>query len=316
MRSILFFISLLICLSPITVYGLQITSLANAEISSPFVYLKDIVIFSDESETSNALGSMRICTAPPIGKDITIQTTSIQKKLSRSFDLTMDILWTGAPTTTIARRGIRINPTDVTNSIYNFLQENQDKSTENTYSFSARLLPLPFDIPTGQLVVNVIPSNPNIIGSNRFSLIYLVDGKTVKNISIKGDLKVMGPVAVLVRNVKKGTILQPEMIGTEIKDLSKLRNPIVDLKEVIGKKLIKRLRNGSILEYSFIDFPPIIHKGQLVKMIVKHKGLQLTATGISYMNGKQNQIIKVKNIRSNKNIFCKVSSPGIVEVQI
>jgi flagella basal body P-ring formation protein FlgA len=106
------------------------------------------------------------------------------------------------------------------------------------------------------------------------------------------------------------------MVEMEIKDLSTLRTPCTDLRRVLGKKLTRKLRVGSVLDLSFIEFPPVIQKGQLVKMVVRQNGLQLTATGISYKNGKQNEIIRVKNIRSNKNVFCKVVSPGLVEVQI
>jgi flagellar basal body P-ring formation protein FlgA len=218
--------------------------------------------------------------------------------------------------TVVSRNGTHITPTDITNSIDNFLLEMQDSLPEAEYSFIPRQLPLPFDIPTGNLEIRVIPSDPDIIGSKRFSLIYNVNKKTVKNISIRGQLKVMAPVAIVTQGVKRGSILQPDMVEMELRDLSTLRNPCTNLRKVLGKRLSKRLRRGSVLDLSFIEFPPVILKGQLVKMIVNNNGLQLTATGISHMNGKQGQVIRVKNIRSNKSVFCKVSSPGIVEVQI
>ena len=126
----------------------------------------------------------------------------------------------------------------------------------------------------------------------------------------------MTPVVVLTQNVKRGAILSPEMVQMESKDLSSLRSPCTDLREVLGKKLINSQRSGSVLELSSIDFPPLIQKGELVKIIINHKTLQLTATGISITNGKQDQVIRVKNTGSQKIVFCRVLAPGLVEVKI
>ncbi len=316
MRKTQLILSILFCFLPCTVHGLQVTSLPTAVVSNNFILLSDIVTFSEDSPLATALGSQRIANSPRVGKSITLQTRTIQKKLSKEIDLKSNLLWNGSSSTVVSRKGIHIMPTDITNSIDSFLLDVQDSLPEAEYSFIPRQLPLPFDIPTGDLEIRVIPSDPDIIGSKRFSLLYLINNKTVKNISVRGQLKVMAPVAVLTRGVKRGSILHPNMVAMEMKDLSKLRTPCTDLRKVLGKKITKRLRNGSVLDLSFIEFPPVIHKGQLVKMVVNHNGLQLTATGISHMNGKQDQVIRVKNIRSNKSVFCKVSSPGIVEVQI
>ena len=315
LRPITLFSVFLIFL-PGVVSALQITSLPRAEISSDFVLLSDIAEFSESTPLAKALASTRVAGAPKIGKELTLRTKEIQKKLVKAHTLTEKIAWNGAAKTVITRKGVLVTSEETVAAINSFLLEAQSTLPEAEYIFTPRQLPLPFEIPIGDLQVEVVPSDPDIIGSNRFSLIYQVNGKTVKNISVRGKLEVMAPVAVVNGTMKRGTILRPEMLSMEERDLSTLRTPCTDVREVLGKKLSKRIRKGTVLDLAFVDFPPVIIKGQLVKMVINHKGLQLTATGISAMNGKQDQIIRVKNIRSNKYVFCKVSSPGIVEVQI
>ena len=316
MRKTKLFFTILFCCFSLTANALQITSLPNAEITTDIVLLKDIVRFSEDTPLTTALASRRIASAPAIGKSLILQTREVQKMISSDLDLNNNLVWKGSSSTEVKRKAVHITATDIAKSIDSFLRENRNALPEAAYSFIPRQLTLPFNIPTGDLIVSVVPSNPAILGSKRFSLIYTVNDKIVKNISVRGHLKVMAPVAVLTRQVKRGSILRPDMVKMEIKDLSTLRTPCTDLRRVLGKRLTKRLRTGSVLDLSFIEFPPVIHKGQLVKMVVRQNGLQLTATGISYKNGKQNEIIRVKNIRSNKNVFCKVVSPGLVEVQI
>lgn len=237
-------------------------------------------------------------------------------KLERALDLNNKVSWKGNPAVKVHRQGITVGPKDMQSSIATFLITQKNNLPKAEYSFIPQTLPLPFVIPTGELEVEVIPSHPNIINSKRFGLVYKVDGKVVKNISLRGKLQAMAPVAVLTRNVKRGAILSPDMVTMETIDLAPLRSPCTNLREVLGKKLTQSLRKGSPLSLDAVDFPPLVRKGQLVKMLVNTKGLHLSATGIATTNGKQDQIIRVRNTRSHKDIYCRVAAPGIVEVQI
>lgn len=314
-RKTIFF-AVLFCLLPLTVYCLEIKISPSAKVSTKDVRLGDVATFSEESEIATVLGDQLLCNAPTVGSSITVKTETIQRKILRSSDLPKDIKWIGSPETVVTRESIRISADDMRESIEEYLFRQKETLPPAEYSFVARQLPIPFEIPAGEVEIKITPSNPNIIGSKRFTLIYEVNGTIVKNLSIRGKLKAMAPVAVLSQSVRKGTILHPDMVTMETKDLSTLRTPCTNLRMVLGKKLRKRLRSGTVLDLSFIEFPPVIHKGQLVKMVINHQGMQLVATGVASMNGKQDQIIRVRNTRSNKNVFCKVSSPGIVEVQI
>ncbi len=311
-----FVLLIMLLFFPVTCNGLEVTLLPEAEVTESIVTLGDIAIFSEESDLSNALSSRHIANAHSLDKPLTITKETVINKLQHQLDDQQKVQWNGALAIVITRKSLRITAVDIENAIQEYLLDQVEDLPVAEYSFTPRQLPLPFLLPTGTLDITIIPSDPNILGSKRFSLIYKVNNKVIKNISIRGTLKAMAPVAVLNQSVRRNTIIQPEMVEMKIKNLSELRSPCTNLQMVVGKKLIKSHRSGSVLNINHIEFPPVIRKGQLVKMIVQQNGLHLTATGMAAMDGKQDQIIRVKNLRSNKNVFCKVSSPGIVEVQI
>ncbi len=296
--------------------ALEIIFQPVAEVTSAHICLGDIAKFSEESPLTDALATKHIQLSPKPGKSIVLTVPEIKTKLSVILPHDGSIQWKGSKTVKVTRRGMTINPVDLEEEIAAYLEERSGDIPAADYSFIPRELPLPFVIPTGKLSVDVIPATPNVLGSRRFSLVYKIDNKIVKNVSIRGKLEAMAPVAILTRNVKRGAILNPTMVQLQTKDLSKLRSPCTNLREVLGKKLTRSLRTGSVLDLGSIDFPPVIRKGQLVKMVVNHNGMLLTATGIASMNGKQNQIIRVINSGSRKEIFCRVAAPGLVEVQI
>ena len=297
-------------------FALTVTFNEDAEVIASHIKLADVAVFNEESPLTLALGSKYIAPSPKAGASTSINNKSVIEKLLKQIPKNTDIKWEGASSTLVNRKGITIGPQEVESAIANFLIEKQDELPIAEYSFVPRELPIPFLVPVGTLEVEVIPADPKVIGSRRMSLLYKVDGTIVKNISVRGKLKAMTPVAVLTQNVKRGAILHPDMVQLQSKDLGKLRTPCTDLREVLGRRLTRTLRTGSVLDMSSIEIPPLIRKGQLVKIHINHNGMHLSATGISSMNGKQDQIIRVVNTVSKKMIYCKVSAPGIVEVQI
>lgn len=316
MNRLILLFSTFIFTFPSIASALEITFSPVAEVTASFISLGDVAKFNEESPLAIALGSKQIALAPQAGQSVTLDTEQVKATLLNNFPIDAFLTWNGAKNTVVERKGTPVGPEQIEQTIKNFLEEKRDDLPVADYSFVTRELPLPFVIPFGELQIDVIPADPNIIGSRRFSLVYKVDGKTEKNISIRGKLQALASVAVLTQNVKRESILRPDMVELQIKDLSDLRAPCTDLREVLGKKLTRSLRSGSVLDISSIEFPPVVHKGQLVKILINQNGMHLTATGISSMNGKQDQIIRVMNSGSHKMIFCKVTAPGLVEVQI
>ncbi|AGF79628.1 flagella basal body P-ring formation protein FlgA [Desulfocapsa sulfexigens DSM 10523] len=316
MKRVTLLISAFLCLLPGVTLALEITFSPLAEIRSSYITLGDVAEFNEDSALAMALGSKEIAPAPKAGESVTLNSEEVRSTLVANFPVPTDLTWKGANTIVVERKGIIIGPDEIAAKIAEYLEERGDDLPVAEYSFISRELPLPFIIPEGELEVDVIPADPSVIGSRRFSLVYKVDGRTVKNISIRGNLEALASVAILTQNVKRGAILHPDMVELQTKDLSQLRDPCTDLREVLGKKLTRSLRSGTVLDISSIDIPPVIQKGQLVKILINHNGMHLSATGISSMNGKQDQIIRVMNSSSHKMIFCKVIAPGLVEVHI
>lgn len=162
----------------------------------------------------------------------------------------------------------------------------------------------------------MIPSDPAIVHSDRFSLIFRVDGRVRKNMSVRGHLEILAPVAVATTALRRGTILSPQMITMETRDIGNLSGPCLDKALIVGKRLIRSVRAATAIPINAVNIPPMVKRGQLVRMVVNSGGLLLTATGIARMDGKKDQTIQVQNTSSHRIIFCRVAAPGIVEVML
>ncbi len=315
MKRFAFFILITVCYCT-PALALEISFRDTTSVSTNYVTLGDLANFDEATPMSDSLATKVVVKSPHPGESLFINAIEIKKQIIRKNNLSNAIRWSGSSVIKIIREGQQILPGQLIAAISNFLQKKNHELPQAEISFKPKSLPLPFMLPIGELAIEVIPSNPAIIKSSRFSLIIRVDGKVRKNMSIQGDLQVLAKVVIAKGGLKRGTILTPANTTLAIKDLTKHHDPSMGLRSVLGKRLKRSVRNASVINSADVEYPPLVKKGQLVRVIYSRGNLHLTATGIARTDGMLDQIIRVKNANSNKLIHCRVAAPGIVEVKI
>ncbi|BCL60586.1 hypothetical protein DGMP_12790 [Desulfomarina profundi] len=295
-------------------YGLQITFRKNATVNGRSITLGDIVDFDEDSEFSRALASQVIGQAPLPGETVSLRSLRIKNYLLTTLDLPDNTLWKGSPSVSLSRLGIYIGPTKILKIIDEYLEKNKRNLPDAEIHFNPGALPIPFTLPAGKLTYEVVPSNPRILGSSRFSIIFRVNDRVAKNMSIKGKLEALAPVVIAATRLSKGTILNRSHLTLATRDLGKFSSAGTDINKFFGKRLKRSLREGSVINTAMIEARPVIKRGQRVKIVLHHGAMFLSAVGIARNDGRQDQMIRVQNISSNKIIYCRVASAGLVEV--
>lgn len=98
-------------------------------------------------------------------------------------------------------------------------------------------------------------------------------------------------------------------------DIVGLRNPCFNMDELVGKKLKRSLRQGVPLDRNSVEFPPMVARGEMVTIILKHGSLELTARGEARQDGQEGETIRVRNTNSQRDILGRVTAPGMIEVE-
>lgn len=315
MTRILLVITCLFSLAQ-TAYALQITFSPSCAVDDSVIKLGDIAVFDEETEMARALATLPVGQAPAPGDEAILRSQSIKEYLISSQSLSQDIHWSGSPTVTVLRRGIAVGPEMLSTLIAEYIARNAGNLPEAEIRFVPSALPLPFTLPNGDLSHEVVPSNPGILSSSRFSIIFRIDGQVVKNISVRGKTEAFSQVVVAAGPLKKGQVLTPSDISTALMDISDMNNPGLELEDFIGKKLQRSLRAGSPIFASMVETLPLVHRGERVKIVINSGPLHITASGLARSDGIQDEMIRVQNLSSNKIIYGRVAAPGLVEVML
>lgn len=210
---------------------------------------------------------------------------------------------------------VMVAPAQVRACLEDYLLNKKAFLPQARIGFRSLELPGPFQVPAGKLSCEVHPSDPQILGSRRFTLIFRVDGQVVRNTALRGELEAIAPVVIAAGELRRGTILAQSDLNLAEMDLAGVRNPCADPAELIGKKLKRTVRLGEAIDRQAVEFPAVISRGDLVTLTARKGALVLSATGVAREDGNAGETIVVRNSASQKDVRARVAGPGTVEVE-
>jgi flagella basal body P-ring formation protein FlgA len=287
---------------------------ARAEVSGPRIVLGDIAAIRSAGENTEAIAQFPVASSPAPGKSKDLYTVSVINSLRNRAEAA-DIDWQGSPTIVVKRKANRISRKQIEAILGQYLRENSDKLPRAEIQLSVQRAPEQLVFPVGTLSWKVMPSRPNILGSTSFSIAFTVDGQPAGNCVIRGRLKALGEVAVAAVSLRKGDVITSRNVRLAKQDLADLDNPFTTLEQVMGMEMARTVNSGTILDQSNVVAPSVIKEGDMVKIVARKGALRITTSGLARMDGRQGERIRVKNISTNKMIYCRVDGPGMVSVE-
>ncbi|WP_456388240.1 flagellar basal body P-ring formation chaperone FlgA [Desulfolithobacter sp.] len=309
------FLLLLVVLPAITqASSLVVTFREKAVVQADKITLGDIATLNPENDQTRSIASLLVGRAPLPGQSRKLQAEDVIRRLAGDQRL-QDAYWQGSGNIIVERDGIVIDRKQIQKILADYLQQNLNKLPRGQIRFSSLRIPAPFTLPSGRLNWKVVPSRPEIIGSSSFSIIFKVNGTTVRNCTVRGRIEVLARVATAAVTLRRGQIVTADKIRMTRQDIASLQDPFFNPDNIIGMQVRYTLHAGKAIEHRHVEEPPVIRKGDLVKIIASRSGLQLTATGMSRMDGRPGDVVRVQNMNSGKLIYCRVDAPGLVSVE-
>lgn len=210
---------------------------------------------------------------------------------------------------------ILVKPARLRQFLEDYIEQHRAELPPAKISFRELHLPKPFNVPAGELTCEITPSDPQILTSRRFNLILRVDGRVVENLAVRGTLEALAEVAVAADDLRRGVVIDAQDIRIAELDLNSLRSPCFDMDELVGKRLKRGLRAGEAFERASVVFPPLIKRGEPVTITASKGALTVTARGMAQQDGQEGDMIRVRNISSNKDILCRITGSESVAVE-
>lgn len=142
-----------------------------------------------------------------------------------------------------------------------------------------------------------------------------INGVVKNKVKLSGWVDIFQPVVCASRDLKRGERISKDDLYFVKRNISHISSKVLtDMNKIIGfmaKHNVKK--DTSLKEWMFEKFP-IVDKGDIVTIIAESGDIKVTAPGRVLMKGYADELVKVQNLMSKKEIYAKVVNGSMVAV--
>ncbi len=121
----------------------------------------------------------------------------------------------------------------------------------------------------------------------------------------------LAEILVPVRTIRaKETITAEDLMFKDVQSPGALSNP----EEVIGQEARIALYASRPIHAGDIGPPALVDRNDLVKLVFRHGGLEITTEGRSLGRGAEGEYIRVMNLSSRTTVTGRIRADGNIEV--
>ena len=303
-----------------------ITFAENAVVSTDEVTLADIAsIQSDDADLCKQLAAIVIGPGPHIGQVLNFRGDGLRLLMRRDrrelgIDAA-DIALQGADLTRIVAESQTIEPDALLDAITQWAAD-QAKNTYGAHQvrIDYRMTPDPIAITKGAWEAKPqmarLPSRVPTTLSVPVAI--AVDGRIVTNVTLALNLQMQSMVAVATKPVARHEALSPENVEFVDVDLASLNgSPMAhDAEHLNGLRATRDIMVGDPLTDTNAEQTPLVEKGDQVTVYLQSQLIRLTTVGEAQQDGRAGELIKIRNLRSDKIIRATVVGERVVRVEL
>ena len=93
------------------------------------------------------------------------------------------------------------------------------------------------------------------------------------------------------------------------------RDAILDAASIDAAQLRRSVKPGEALRAAWVKVPPLVKRGDRVRMVAHRGGIELTATGEALAAGGRGDNVRVRNLDSQRVVGGRVIAPNTVEME-
>lgn len=152
-------------------------------------------------------------------------------------------------------------------------------------------------------------------GSNLLNVtVYSLDG-VYKEFNTIARVKTFDQVVVTKRMLDRHQKITEDDIQIQRVETTSFRRHFFRRDEaIVGHRTRQIIQKGKVIFANMVELPPVVKRGDVVKIKIILKNVEVTALGQALEDGRLGQMIHVKNISSGKRLKAKVINEKTVKV--
>ncbi|MGL5602346.1 MAG: flagellar basal body P-ring formation chaperone FlgA [Silvania sp.] len=132
-------------------------------------------------------------------------------------------------------------------------------------------------------------------------------------VAVKASVRV--PLVTSAQMLERGRVIGPADVVMSEQNVALIQDQGFSApQQVVGQTVKRRINAGQTLTASLLDRPVLIERGQSVTLIINNQGIQASTAGEALKQGRQGEMIRVRNSSSQRIVEGLVESSGVVRI--
>lgn len=141
-------------------------------------------------------------------------------------------------------------------------------------------------------------------------------GRLQKKMVVSADVGLNHKILVAAAKIRRGMRLEPGLVRIEQRRLGKdWKNYYDNLNALSGLEAKQTIKSGRAITSRLLRRVPLMHRGDRVKVEVRHHQLSVSTYGTAIQDGFKNEQIRLKLDATGRIVRAKVSSAGLAVLE-
>lgn len=221
------------------------------------------------------------------------------------------------PEVAVGRAAETVEREQIEQIVRRFLQQQAAGMRGESFVIKDIRVPDAVVLPKGPLTTRVTgPKNLELAGSVPLQVAFSVKPDFERRVWVTAQLERRLNVVVARRPLGRFKPIEAEDIAVQALDLAGLpADRIEDPEAAIGKRTRRAVDSGTVLRPDLLESPPLVKRGDRVRIVAETAGLRISAFGQAKQKGAQGELIPVVNLDSNKVIHARVVDAQTVRIE-
>lgn len=314
------FIITLVCLcvfeTGFAAAGAWVTVRETAFVAGPDILLGDIAeIRTADAARARYLAALKLGSAAPPGGRRVFSRELLYARLTAAGERDPATVWTVPLLVAVETRAQRIAGEAVVREAESYLRR-ELAAAGGEYTVERLYVPGDLVAPVGAVKHKVVlPYGVKYNAPTNATVWTYVDGQPWKKAMLRFRVHVYEAVVVTARSLPAGQLLRAEDLLQQKQDVSDLSpGYLTDPLQAIGLEIKRTAGKGVVVTRAMLVKPLLVERQAQVYIVSQRGGVEIRTEGQALQDGREGELIRVKNLRSGRVVTGRVVDEETVEV--
>lgn len=298
--------------------GITIVVSPTASVGGPLITLGQVAeISGDDTPWVNSLGQLKLGNAASPGSSVVLTKELLNMRLVATGSDFSGIVWSIPDSITVTTSSQSISGQAFINKAIDAIKgqiglqlSSEDFAIAPNGSVQDVITPL------GRIeLTTTMPYGIRYNMATPVMVAVSVNGQAFTKVPVKVDVKRYQQVVVAANAIHPTDLFSAENLRYQRMNIGRLEaGYFTDRNKVLGLASRRSLQPGMVITDFMAVKPILIKRGDNVNIVARIGSMEITAMGQAMQDGKEGQLIRVKNVNSTKVISAKVLDGATVQV--